>query len=120
MYMQVSPVHLTTFSQFSVPVPVPAFRDFQLPPFPFSWDDNAPQKSCSALKEENILPNKDDGHHLHHQMMNFLMEFFVNELKGLSDPRQFLPSKQHPPAHKSMVIPMKLLFLDEKYTDENI
>ena len=30
-YIQVSPVHLTTFSQFSVPVPVPAFRDFQLP-----------------------------------------------------------------------------------------
>ena len=90
------------------------------PPFPFSWDDNAPQKSRSELKEENILPNEDDGHHLYQRMMNFMMDFLVNELKSLSDLRQFLPSKQHPPAHKSVVMPMKLLFRDEKYTDENI
>lgn len=89
------------------------------PPFPFSWDDSTPQKSRSELKEEDILPNEDDGHHLHQQMMNVMMEFPVKELKSLSD-HQFLPSKQCPPAHKSVVMPMKLLFWDEKYTDENI
>ena len=90
------------------------------PPFPFPWDDNAPQKSCSELKEENILPNEDNGHHLYQQMMNFMMDLLVNEHKSLSDLCQFLPTKQHPPAHKSVVMPMKLLFRDEKYTDENI
>ena len=53
-------------------------------------------------------------------MMNFMMEFFVKELKSLSDLCQFLPAKQRPPVHKSVVMPMKLLFQDEKYTDENI
>lgn len=90
------------------------------PPFPFSWDDNTPQKSRSELKEDEILPNEDDGHHLYQRMMNFMMEFLVKELKSLSDLRQFLPSQPHPPVHKSVVMPMKLLFRDEKYTDENI
>lgn len=46
--------------------------------------------------------------------------YIVKELKGLSDVRQFLPAKQRPPVHKSVVMPMKLLFRDEKYTDKNI
>ena len=64
------------------------------PPFPFSWGDNTPQKSRSELKEKEILPNEDDGHHLYQRMINFMMEFLVKELKSLSDVRQFLPAKQ--------------------------
>ena len=90
------------------------------PPFPFSWDDKSPQKSRSELKEEDIIPNEDDGHHLYQRMLNFMMEFLVQECKCLSDLRQFLPAKQHPTVHKSVVLPMKILFRDEKYTDENI
>lgn len=61
------------------------------PSFPFSWDDNTLQKSRSELKEEEILPNEDDGHHLYQRMMNFMMEFVVKEFKSLSDLRQFVP-----------------------------
>ena len=90
------------------------------PPFPFSWDDKSPQKSQSELKEEDIISNEDDGHHLYQRMLNFMMEFLVQECKCPSDLRQFLPAKQHPTVHRSVVLPMKLLFRDEKYTDENI
>ena len=90
------------------------------PPFPFSWDDTSPQKSRRELKEEDILPNESDGHHLYQRMLTFMMEFLVKELTSLSSLRQFLPAKQNPPVHKSVVMPMKLLFRDEKYTDENI
>ena len=45
------------------------------PPFPFSWDDNTPQKPRSELTEEEILPNEDDGHHLYQRMVKFMMEF---------------------------------------------
>ena len=62
------------------------------PPFPFSWDDNLPQKSRSELKEEEVLPNEDDGHQLYQRMMNFMMEF---EFKSLSNLRQILPDKHH-------------------------
>ena len=97
-----------------------AIRIQNHPPFSFSWDDNTPQKSRSDLKEEDILPNEEDGYHLHQRMISFMMKFLVQELHSLSDLRQFLPTKQQPPVHKSEVMPMKLLFRDEKYTDENI
>ena len=89
-------------------------------PFPFSWDDNTPQKPRSELTEEEILPNEDDGHHLYQRMVKFMMEFLVKELKCLSDLRQFLPTKERPQTHRTVVMPMKLLFLDEKYTEDNI
>ena len=51
----------------------------------------------------------------------FLMRFLVEEFKSLSDLEAFIPKYQSPhPVHKSVVIPMKVLFKDEKYTSETI
>ena len=37
----------------------------KLPPFPFRWNDTAPQKDRLTLKEEDVLPNQEDGLILH-------------------------------------------------------
>ena len=44
----------------------------------------------------------------------------MKHLESLHDLAQFLPSKSSLPAHKTEVIPLKLLFKDEKFIDENI
>ena len=97
-----------------------AIRVQNYPPFQFSREDNTPQKSRSQLSEDDVLPNEEDGRHLHQRMLDFMMRFLVNEFPSLSDLRQFLPTKQQPQAQRSEVLPMKLLFRDEKYIDENI
>ncbi len=49
------------------------------------------------------------------------MNYLVREFSGLADLKEFAPAQQplHPVA-KSEVVPMKVLFKDEKYTSETI
>ena len=87
-----------------------AVRVHKYPPFPFQWNDKSPQMSrCEA-----------DGDCLRDHMLKFMMSFMVKELKSLSDLAQFVPSPTMSPAHKSEILPLKLLFRDEKSIDENI
>ena len=50
-----------------------------------------------------------------------MMQFLVTEFKSLADLKKFVPSKQtlHP-TKKSVVVPMKTIFKDEKYKSETI
>ena len=50
-----------------------------------------------------------------------MMEFLATEFKSLADLKQFIPSQQSlHPVQKSVVVPMKVLFKDEKYKSETI
>ena len=49
------------------------------------------------------------------------MGFLVSAFQSLSDLKEFVPSREvvHP-VEKSVVVPMKILFKDEKYKSETI
>ena len=50
-----------------------------------------------------------------------MMEFLAMELKSLADLKHLIPSQQSShPVQKSVVVPMKVLFKDEKYIHEMI
>ena len=92
-----------------------------LSPYDFDWSNNLPQRSRESLQEENILADEEDGVVLHKRMVQFMMQFLVTEFSDLQNLSQFSPSLSGPhTVEKSVVVPMKMLFCDEKYTDENI
>lgn len=92
-----------------------------LPSYEIDWEDRSPQKNRSSLIESDILASDDDGIQLHDRMVKFVQSFLVKKLKSLSDLVQFAPPpSQSTPAHKSDVVPLQLLFEDEKSIDSNI
>ena len=97
-----------------------AVRIQNYPPFPFQWNDATPQKSRGDLDEKDIVASDEVGVVLRSHMLTFMKTFMVQELISLSDLAQFIPSSPPLPANKSEILPLKLLFRDEKYIDENI
>ena len=97
-----------------------AVRVRKYPLFKFQWSDTSSQKSRSELDEKDILPSEADGACLHTRMIKFMMSFIVKEFVSLSNLAQFIPSESVSPVQKSEVVPLKLLFRDEKSTDETI
>ena len=92
-----------------------------LPPYDFSWEDSTPQKMRNDLTLDEIFPNVEDGRVLFERAVQYTAQVLVEEFPTFSDLRQFVVSPDRSSAvHKSTVIPMKLLFKDEKYTDDNI
>ena len=92
----------------------------KLPPFPFSWNDRAPQKDRLTLKEEDVLPNQEDGLILHGRMVQYVMGFLVEQFATLRGLKDLLPKRGKEHTKSSNVVPMKLLFQDESRTDDNI
>ena len=92
-----------------------------LPDFPFSWSDTSPQKSRQSLTVEDYLPNASESHQLEERATCYMMRFLVEAFTCLQDLQSFVPAIEslHQP-QKSQVIPMKLLFRDEKYKSETI
>ena len=92
-----------------------------LPPYDFSWEDCTLQKMRNDLTLDEIFPNVDDGRVLFERAVQYTAQVLVEEFPTFSNLRQFVVSPDRSSAvHKSRVIPMKLLFKDEKYTDDNI
>ena len=91
-----------------------------LPPFNFSWADTTPQKSRGSLEIDEIYPNLEDGRQLFERAVQFVTQVLVEEFPNLADLKQFVAMPRSTPAHKSTIVPMSLLFKDEKYVDENI
>ena len=89
-----------------------------LPDFEFDWSDCTSQRSIQSLTEEDILPNESDGVILYNRMVSYVKKFLVAQFDTLKHLRKGDGPTDCVP--KSVVIPMKLLFRDEKYTDENI
>ena len=89
-----------------------------LPPWEVDWTDTKPQRDTSTLTISDLLPNESDGLILEERGVDFIMQFLVTEFKSLNHLQPLLPSKEGPNVSRSNVVPMKLLFLDEKYKAE--
>ena len=92
-----------------------------LPNFPFDWSDAQHQRSHQSLTVDDFLPSKDDAQQLQQRTTHYLMEFLVELFSDLAHLQKFVPPSQplHPPM-KSEVVPMKILFKDEKLKSNTI
>ena len=92
-----------------------------LPNFPFDWSDTQHQRSHQSLTVDDFLPSKDDAQQLQQRATHYLMEFLVEYFSDLAHLQKFVPPSQplHPPM-KSEVVPMKILFKDEKLKSDRI
>ena len=98
-----------------------AIRMQNLPDWDFDWSCTSPQRSRSSLTSEDFLPSADDGVQLKERAVLYMMETLVNEFPTLSHLKKFVPPRKSPhPTLKAEVVPMKILFHDEKYKAENI
>ena len=92
-----------------------------LPDFPFDWSDTQHQRSRQSLTVDDFFPSKSDAQQLQQRATHYLMEFLVDHFSDLTHLRKFVPSTQ--PLHplvKSEVVPMKILFKDEKLKSDTI
>ncbi len=98
-----------------------AVRLRHLPDWEFDWSDRSPQRCRQSLGISDILPSDDDAAQLHENAIKYMMNFLVREFRGLSGLREHIPEEVplHP-VEKTVVVPMKVLFKDEKYTSETI
>ena len=85
------------------------------------WADSSPQGSRTHLTAADILPDVDDTSVLRKRALLYLQHFIVTEFSALSELHQVLPAL-HPcgGVTKTNVVPMKILFRDEKYAAENV
>ena len=91
------------------------------PDFEFSWSDSQPQRSRISLSVNDFLPSESDGIILQERATAYMMEFLVTQFSSLEGLKKLLPPKQQiHPVKKSHVVPMKLLFKDEKQKSETI
>ena len=89
-----------------------------LPDFEFSW---SPQHSHTSLSINDFLPSESDGIILHERATAYIMEFLVTHFFSLAELKKLLPPKEQiHPVQRSRVVPMKLLFKDEKQKSETI
>ena len=98
-----------------------AIRFRHLPDWEFDWSDRSPQRSRQSLGVSDILPSDDDAAQLEQRAITYMMNFLVREFKDLARLSQYVPEEVplHP-VEKSEIVPMKVLFKDEKYTSETI
>lgn len=98
-----------------------AVRIRYLADFPFQWSDTQPQLSLQALTIELYLPDKEDAERLQQHGVQYLEEFLVEHFSDLKDLQRYTQHVEplHPP-QKSEVMPMKVLFKDEKLTADTI
>ena len=92
-----------------------------IPEWDFNWSDSTPQRSRQSLEISDILPSENDAAQLQLRAVDYMMRFLVREFKGLAKLKKYIP-EQVPlhPVKKSEVVPMKVLFKDEKFTSETI
>ena len=86
------------------------------PPWEFNWDDTTPQKQRHDLTVDD-LPNAEDGQAFFDRAVLYTVQLITASLASL---KKFLAPPNTTLPQKSVVIPQKVLFRDEKYTDENI
>lgn len=92
-----------------------------LPDFSFQWSDTHPQLSRQSLTVDLYLPNKEDATRLQQRGVQYLMEFLLEHFTDLTHLEEHIPPVEplHPP-QKSDVVPMKVLFKDEKLKSDTI
>ena len=91
------------------------------PDFQFDWSDTAPQRPRKSLTIEDFLPNENDATILKQRAVHYMMGFLVETFSSLNHLAKLVPETQSVhPVTKSKVVPMKILFKDEKYKSETI
>lgn len=91
-----------------------------LPPWEFDWSDNRPQKSRHTLTLSEVLPNAEDGQQLYDRAVAYMMKLLVESFPSLEKLKPLIFTGNSTSVKKSVVVPMKILFKDEKYIDDNI
>ena len=84
------------------------------------WLDETPQGSRSQLTLLTFYLGLM-MHVLQKRVLVFLQQFLVSEFDDLHDLQPFAPPAHHmAPVQKTEVVPMRILFKDERYVAENI
>lgn len=85
------------------------------------WLDQSSESSRSQLTAADILPDANDAVELTEQALVFLQHFLTSEFHDLHDLASLVPvAHSSGPVVKTEVVPMKILFRDEKYVAENV
>ena len=83
--------------------------------------DNKPQRPVDSLTISDFLPSEGDATNLKSRAISYMKNFLVSEFSSLADLKVFVTSTaQSQQSDPSDVVPMKVLFKDEKFTDETI
>lgn len=90
------------------------------PPWEFSWSDSTPQKDRKELTADDILPNSSDGQELFSRAVKYTMRLLVEAFSSFASLASCIPTENVQAPQKAEIVPMKLLFKDEKHTDETI
>lgn len=91
-----------------------------LPDWDVDWNDTTPQCDPTSLTITDILPSECDGVILRKRAIRHVMHILVEEFPSLANMQTLLPSSDTQSIRKSNVVPMKILFKDEKYKSETI
>ena len=86
-----------------------------LPDWDVDWNDTAPQRDLATVTISDLLPGEADGTELQKRAVHHIMHILVEEFPSLANLQAILPSSD---AHAVGVVPMKILFKDEKYKSE--
>ena len=86
----------------------------------FNWSDDRPQRSMESLTISDFMLSESDAEEMGARATSYMMRFLVTNFSAFSD-LKFVPDETplHPVV-KTEVIPMKILFRDEKYISETI
>ena len=92
-----------------------------IPEEQFDWSDNNPQRSIESLTISDFMLSESDAEEMGARAASYIMRFLVSNFSTFKDLKKFAPDEAplHPVA-KTEVIPMKILFRDEKYISETI
>ena len=83
------------------------------------WDiDTAPQCDLATVTISDLLPGEADGTELQKRAVHHIMHIRVEEFPSLANLQTVLPSSDAHAVGRSNVVPMKILFKDEKYKSE--
>lgn len=91
-----------------------------LPDWDVDWNDRAPQRDPQSLTISDFLPNEADGIELKRRATLHIMRILTEEFPALAHLQALLPAPEQVRRDKSNVVPMKILFKDEKYKSETI
>ena len=92
-----------------------------LPSYEFDWADTTPQRPRMLLNVDDFLPSEADAAVLNQRAVHYMMEFLVETFANLKHLAEFVPEAESiHPVMKSQVVPMKILFKDEKYKSQTI
>ena len=92
-----------------------------LPKGDVNWANCKSQKPRRCLTASDFLPDDNDAAQFHKRAVQLVMEVLVRNFEALHDLQPHVPQRESPhPIKKSVVIPMEILFKDEKMKAETI